>query len=268
MLLGEPSFLSQREWRWGRRGSLWVSCAGQKRGTWYDHERGGGGDLLDLIARERGVALRDAITIAGEMLGGASLSVVPRACKTERRDDTVSRVAMVLRLWREAVPIDGTLAGKYFVCERRLDVGGLALAHAVRWHGRIGAVVALMTDAVTGEAIGVHRTFLDAAGKKLDRRMLGRQGVIRISPDEVVADGLGVAEGIEDALAVLLAGWSPIWAATSAGAIARLPVLAGVESLTIFADADQAGLLAAQSCCARWHALDRDAAIASPRGPA
>jgi len=77
-------------------------------------------------------------------------------------------------------------------------------------------------------------------------------------------DGLGVAEGLEDALAVLLAGWSPIWAATSAGAVARLPVLVGIESITVFADADEAGVAAAKACCERWRVAGREALIAAP----
>jgi hypothetical protein len=264
-LLGEPSSRSRRELRWGRRGSLWVSCAGQKRGTWYDHERGQGGDLLDLIARERGVPLRDAIAIARDMLGRSSLPPASRTAPSSRAEShSANRIGAALGLWRQSMPIDGTLAEKYFISERRLAVGGLPLAHSVRWHSTVGAVVALMTDPQTGEAIGIHRTFLDASGKKLDRRMLGRQGVIRISPDEQIANGLGVAEGIEDALAVLLAGWSPMWAATSAGAIARLPVLAGVESITVFADADEAGVAAAEACCERWRAVGREALIAAP----
>ena len=95
--------------------------------------------------------------------------------------------------------------------------------------------------------------------------MLGRQGVVRLSPDEAISFGLGITEGIEDGLAVLLSGWSPVWAATSAGAIARLPVLCGVETLTIFADADDPGLQAAQACGARWCDASREVSIASPR---
>ena len=49
-LLGEPSSRSRRELRWGRHGSIWLGCTGEKRGRWHDHERGEGGDLLDLIA--------------------------------------------------------------------------------------------------------------------------------------------------------------------------------------------------------------------------
>ena len=82
--------------------------------------------------------------------------------------------------------------------------------------------------------------------------MLGSQGVVRVSPDEDVTHGLGIAEGVEDALAILASGWEPVWAATSAGMIERFPVLPGIECLTIFADNDGAGVTAAQACAERW----------------
>jgi putative DNA primase/helicase len=56
-LLGNPASCSRRELRFGRRGSMALRLDGAKRGHWYDHERGSGGDLLHLIARERGVLL-------------------------------------------------------------------------------------------------------------------------------------------------------------------------------------------------------------------
>jgi hypothetical protein len=125
-----------------------------------------------------------------------------------------------------------------------------------------------MTRAVSGEAIGIHRTFLDADGAKVERKMLGRQGVVRLSPNSEVTMGLGICEGIEDGLAVMLSGWAPIWAATSAGAIARFPVLAGIECLTIFADADEVGQQAAETCAERWLGQGRDARVAAPGEPA
>jgi hypothetical protein len=156
------------------------------------------------------------------------------------------------------------LAKRYFRHHRKLDVAGLYLDHAVRWHERYKAVISLMTDPVTGEPAGIHRTFVDANGAKLNRKMLGRQGVVRLSPDDAVSAGLGIAEGIEDALAVMLSGWRPVWAATSAGVIAKLPVLAGIQALTIFADADAAGLQAAENCRDRWRAAGREVVIAAP----
>ncbi len=267
-LLGEPSFLSRNERRWGRRGSLSLRCSGPRRGFWYDHERGEGGDLLALIAREHGVKLGDALAIAYDILGGAvAPSVVRPLPRVEQeRDSAAARTAIALRLWREAVPIPGTLAERYLVVHRQLAVDSLPLRHVLRWHGRICALVGLMTDALSGEPTGIHRTILDSDGAKRERKMLGRQGVLRLSPDDSMASGLGVTEGIEDGLAILLSGWSPVWAATSAGAIARLQVIAGIESITVFADADEAGLRAAEHCCARWRTAGCEACIASPRG--
>jgi hypothetical protein len=118
-----------------------------------------------------------------------------------------------------------------------------------------------MTDPATAEPCGIHRTFLDGEARKIDRRMLGKQGVIRISPDEIVRDGLGICEGVEDALAIRLSGWEPIWAATSAGAIVRFPVLQGIEALTIFADQDPPGLAAASACVETWRREAREANI-------
>lgn len=77
--------------------------------------------------------------------------------------------------------------------------------------------------------------------------------------------GLGLTEGIEDALAILLCDWAPVWAATSAGAIARFPVLSGIEGLTVFADTDAPGTTAAEVCAARWQAAGRDVRISHPR---
>jgi hypothetical protein len=89
---------------------------------------------------------------------------------------------------------------------------------------------------ITAEPRGVHRTFVNADA--ISRMMLGRQGAVRLSPDEDVTFGLGITEGVEDALAVLLAaGAVPVWAVASAGGISRFPILHGIEALTIFADA-------------------------------
>jgi putative DNA primase/helicase len=97
------------------------------------------------------------------------------------------------------------------------------------------------------------------------RAMLGAAGVVRLVPDSEVTQGLGIGEGIETCLAMMQAfGWRPMWAATSAGAIARFPVLAGIEALTAFADADGPGLAAARACIARWTEAGREARLLAP----
>jgi len=165
-------------------------------------------------------------------------------------------------LWHRAVPLPGTLAKKYFVHYRKLKIGSLDLDHCLRFNRVHRMVVALMTDPVTNDPVGIHRTYLNAEGGKFDRKMLGHQGVVRITSDEDVTYGLGIAEGIEDALAVAL-DWGPAWAATSAGAIERFPVLSGIDCITVFADADAAGAKAACACAERWMAAGKEARISN-----
>lgn len=50
-LLGEPNktLSSRDQLRFGTRGSIAVQIAGPKKGTWFDHEAGCGGGVLDLV---------------------------------------------------------------------------------------------------------------------------------------------------------------------------------------------------------------------------
>jgi putative DNA primase/helicase len=157
-----------------------------------------------------------------------------------------------MELWQQSVPLQDTLGWRYFIERRGLHIGSLDLDHVLRWNESVSAIVALMTDPVTNKPTGIHRTFLNSDGTKRERKMLGKQGVICLSSDAEVTMALGLVEGIEDGLAVLLSGWGPVWAATSAGAIERFPVLSGIDALTIFADTDEVGMKAACACAARW----------------
>jgi putative DNA primase/helicase len=161
-------------------------------------------------------------------------------------------------IWARSVPIAGTLAETY-LASRDITYDGDAL----RFYPDGRAMVALITNAVTGEPQGVHRTFLDGAGKKTDRKMLGAAGggVVRLADDADVSNGLGIAEGIETALH---APFWPMWACLSAGTMKALPILAGITSLSIFADQDRAGLDAANECGERWHAAGVEVIMAAP----
>lgn len=160
-------------------------------------------------------------------------------------------------IWARSAPIAGTLAERY-LASRGLSYGGDAL----RYHAGIRAMVAQITDAVTGEPMGVHRTFLDRDGNRTEKKMLGPAGggVVRLSDDADVEYALAIAEGVETALA---APFRPVWACLSAGNLARFPVLAGIEALTIFADNDASGTgqRAANECAARWHEAGREVTI-------
>ncbi len=171
--------------------------------------------------------------------------------------DALRRQDKALAIWNKAIPVTGTLAEAYLMKERGLPLSlDILAADAFRFHPglyydgtHVPGLVALMRDPVTSEPVGIQRTYLTANSKKIERRMLGSAGVVMLSPSEVVTCGLGLAEGLETGLAVMtITGWRPVWAAMSAGAIRAFPVLAGVETLTIFADADAAGHNAAIEC--------------------
>jgi hypothetical protein len=130
-------------------------------------------------------------------------------------------------------------------------------------------MVALMTNAVTNEPCGIHRTFilLNGSGKafgKDSRMMLGKAGVIRLSTDDDVELGLGIAEGLETGLAIMAAGWQPIWACGSLNALSAFPVLGGIEALTIFSDPKPHEIAGARSCAARWAEAGREVLIRVP----
>lgn len=153
---------------------------------------------------------------------------------------------------------------------------------ALRWHPalrhppsglELPALLALVTHAETGEPMTLHRTWVQADGTKapLDppRLLLGGHrkagGVIRLWPDEAVTTGLGVAEGIETALSLAHAGL-PCWACIDAGNLQSLPLLRGIEALTIAADNDPAGLDAAERLGQRWANDGRQVRIVAAAG--
>lgn len=276
-LCGEPTERGRDTWRFRRKGSLAVVVQGAKRGSWFDHEAGQGGDALGFIAHLNGKPMRDAYRWALGWLGvepgrwtpaRPERPVAPPELKIE-----ASRTLDLARLiWMQAAPAAGTVVEAYLASR------GLVLPEAapIRFHGscprgaeRLPAMVALMVSPATGEAAGVHRTFLrpDGIGKAdgKAKMMAGHAGLICLTPPRDVGTVLGVAEGIETGLAVMQrGGWRPVWVATSAGNIASLPVLPRIETLHLFADADTAGLNAARQCAGAWAAAGRKARVIWP----
>jgi hypothetical protein len=182
--------------------------------------------------------------------------------------DERERISRGMNIWREAQPIIGTVVEAY-LASRGLayDEAELRFHPACRFQQeRHPAMIALMTDAVTGEPQGVHRTALlpDGSGKATPGKMMlgrGKGSVVRLSADEDVTLGLAIAEGIETALA---APFRPIWSCLNAGNLAKFPVLAGIASLSIFADQDKTGINSANACGKRWHAAGREVTMAAP----
>jgi hypothetical protein len=279
-LLGEPNqaMSTDRDLRFGSNGSVSVMISGPKAGSWYDHESRVGGDLLALIERERGGHFRDAVEFAERFIGQAPVDPAPadrRQLRCSSIDDAANR-KRALELWREAIPIAGTL-GEFYLHGRGLAVPDGASGRVLRFHpacpfgpgAKHPCMVALFRDIETDEPQAIQRTALTSAGKKISRMTLGPKAgaTVKLSADEAVTHRLTVGEGVETTIAGKMLGYAPAWAIGDAGELARFAVLNGVEALTILVDHDQSGTgqRAALECSARWTAAGREVFRFVPR---
>jgi hypothetical protein len=126
----------------------------------------------------------------------------------------------------------------------------------------------LLRDVTTDAITGIHRIALTADARKIERRMLGRTGAVKLWP---VGAQLVVGEGIETVLAAATriqrrgAPLQPAWSMVSSYALGRLPVILGVERLIILVDHDEAGLTASGTCMDRWIRAGRSVIRLKPK---
>ena len=254
----------------------------EDRGLWYCFACGIGDDLLNLHMRLTGLGFVDAARDLGAVRDAAGPVPHLRQRAIVPRDgdlvDQQRKRAQAADLWGQArvlvvgCPAHSYLEGRH--CVIPPADGDLRWLPELRLFGFDGpAMVGRISDVIDPrQGLGLHLTWLRRAGdcwRRAERRYLGRKsgGVIRLWPDESVTLGLGVAEGVETALAAAHA-FSPMWAAMDAGNLADLPVLDGSEALTVFADRDESGTgqRAAASCATRWLEAGREVRVILPDG--
>lgn len=225
---------------------------------------------------------------SNKVQGNASANLAP-AFTTDTARATLARVPasipsnnnrkIALGVAKASKPISDTLAERYLITRlgQSMDWPACLRFHASCFRGteQHPALIAVMRDAASNEFRAVQRVFLRPDGTDRLRDGRGKMtlgpaagAVCKISPDDCVTNGLAIAEGVEKALAILAAGWGPIWSTQGAGTMAAFPVLPGIETLTIFADNGKAGQCAAQACADRWTAAEREVVIRTPRNDA
>lgn len=189
------------------------------------------------------------------------------------------RKAWALAIWVEAADPRGTIVQAY-LASRGLDLPAEIASAVLRFHPacpwrdendalvRIPAMIGLMRNVLTNEPVAIHRTRLTEDGRKVDRKMLAPSegSAVKLDADAVVKPALVVGEGIESAMSARQLGLGPSWAMGSAGAMERLPVLDGVEALTLLEELDENGrsARAVAQCATRWHRASRAVDIALP----
>ena len=206
-----------------------------------------------------------SVTRAGLELGGyldgirysAPRAIVPAPAPppVERPDPPPWSDEDIAAWWVQAVLLDDPLAepGRLFLAPRGLGavpvLATLRVHPALQWTKKLSqrypALLARFVDA-QGRGVGLQRLFLTAQGAKApipDPRMsikvpgmsLVGSVVQLFSPGPI----LGIAEGIETALAVYLATGMPMWAATGTSLMRSVHIPGCVRRVVIWADYDE-----------------------------
>ena len=143
------------------------------------------------------------------------------------------------------------------------------------WHGaeKLGTFPAMVAPMVAsdGRMVALHRTYLTRDGRKAEvpkvRKLTGAAGPLAgacIPLHKPARDCIGIAEGIETALAAWRASAVPTVAAYCAGNLAVWQWPSGVQRVVIFADNDKAGREAADTLLGRAVRAGLQAQVLTP----
>lgn len=201
--------------------------------------------------------------------------------ETQQRKQWAANAARIACVWAECRPlVPGDPVTLYL---KRRGFGGVwPLPECLRmhralpyWHegeklGTYAAMLAPLT-APDGRMLALHRTYLQRDGRKADvptvKKLTGAAGPLAGAciPLFKPAQGcIGIAEGIETALAAWCASGVPTVAAYSAGNLAAWQWPAGVQRLMIFGDHDPAGIEAADKLQGRALRAGLQASVMTP----
>jgi len=225
----------------------------------------------------------DRATMSREQRAELARHVMAATVEREalQREQWAANANRIARVWAQCVPlVPGDPVTLYL---RRRGFGGVwPLPEVLRlhralpyWHGaeKLGTYPAMVAPllAPDGRMVALHQTYLHADGRKADvptvKKLTGAAGPLAGAciPLFKPAQGcIGIAEGIETALAAWCASGVPTVAAYCAGNLAAWRWPAGVQRLVIFADHDRAGMEAAETLQGRAIRAGLQASVMTP----
>ncbi|MFJ1269999.1 toprim domain-containing protein [Legionella lytica] len=238
-MMGEPVARDKNQLRYGRnKGSFIVTTHGSKQGLWFDHQTGEGGNLLQLIQREKNLSFKEALDEAGAYLNltpqHTTRAVIDVRDLGEHLDEDKQKTVRYARqLANASQPIQGTLAQTYL--ERR-GIDTRVCSESVRFipsikepeTGQFHPALLFVGKNLSGNVQGVQAVFLDQEGNKLNCKDPKRSyGIIKGSaiPLHVGGTIYALAEGGETGLSI-------------ASANKDLTVFASLGSMTNFSAMD------------------------------
>ncbi|MFT3687761.1 toprim domain-containing protein [Paenirhodobacter sp.] len=231
-----------------KEGSCTIHLDGPYAGLGFDYATGERAGPIDLIAQATGLSDSALFDEAARIAGMDHPA--PRPAPRPKPDHS----AEIARLVAGAFALAGTPGEAYLRARGLSDPASPDLLFhpdLPDFDSRRGwpGLIALARFANGDRAPGIHRTFLldDGSAKApMGKKMLGSvvDAAVRLfamSEDRHI----GVAEGIETALAAHALFGTPVWAALSADGVARFQWPEDITRVTIYADAGDAGRQAA-----------------------
>ena len=239
------------------------ACGGRDRFSFIDKEgdgnyfcRGcGGGDGFSLLMKTLGYGFLQALEFVERFCGidpEADAERIMEEIKTKVQEDEKERIRKITRIWAEGKPIipgdpvwtyllargvNPRLAGSEVRCHEALeytDDAGVVV-------GKFPAMLSRVTDNA-GRMVNIHRTYLKEGKKapveKPKKLMKGpfKGAFVRFGE---VGTTLGLAEGIETALACSEIFSLPVWATLGVTNLANaVDIPKGVTTVRIYADND------------------------------
>jgi putative DNA primase/helicase len=210
------------------------------RGTYFCSHCGAGSGI-DLLIKMNGWTFAQACKEVDAVLG----TVIALPAR-ERRSEA-DKIAAIKKILSECVAVQrGDPVWTYL--NRRTGIESIPVDikyHRSMYHSAGGAwpaMVAIMRDQ-NGKGVSVHRTYLNASGEKANVKPAKKfmEGLplngssVRLSR---IQKHIGIAEGIETALAAGSLHSLPVWAATNAVLMEQWQPPAGIDEVSIFGDND------------------------------
>lgn len=212
-------------------------------GTWICNQCGAGTGM-DLLMQAKGWDFRTAAQAVDQVLGNVHQDVPNKPALPD-----ADRRRLMNALWTGAKPLEVDCPAGWYLSNRVpgwQNCADLRFTEAapVPGGGKSPAMLALVRDAVTGAPATIHRTFLTLDGRKAD--MPNPRAIMPGDLPEAVSvrlaeagEVLGIAEGIETALAAQAKFGVPCHAAINAGFLAKWQPPEGVRRVIVFGDCDQ-----------------------------
>lgn len=215
------------------------------RGTWICNQCGAG-DGYSLLERYHEWTFRHTAEEVRRVVGEA-----PAPEQVKASDDEARKVAAIRRVWSETEAVHkGDPVWKYLNRRLGLDVVPASLRYhpALAYKHDDGEIShhPAMVAAVTypdGRGATLHRTYLAGDGRKANvtavkKLMPGKPLQTACIKLGGYSDALGIAEGIETALAASMRFGVPVWSCVSSGLMEQWEPPAGIKRVIVFGDND------------------------------